>query len=162
VFSAHLAILAQGECIAQVLHSFHAVKPRLGVGVAPTFKTVQDRQPCPLRKYFGEDVRLVESAFSQSGRVKRHGDEAIRWIYLYSHVLHGFDQILREHPAQIKLAIVLETVDQISQDTLCLIVGHRAIKGRPAILAVRAGEFFRDETFEGSGTTAAVWWSERR
>jgi hypothetical protein len=76
--------------------------------------------------------------------------------------LHGFEQIFREHPAQVKLAIVLEAVDEISQDTLCLIVGHRAIKGRSAILAVRAGEFFRNETVERSGATAAEWRSETR
>ena len=45
MFSTHVAILAHGERIAQVLHSFDAIKPRLRVGVSSPFDAAQDRQP---------------------------------------------------------------------------------------------------------------------
>ena len=114
MFSTHVAILAHGERIAQVQHSFDAIKPRLRVGVSSPFHAAHDRQPCPFREDFGEGFGLVETAFSHSSGVKRHGNQAIRWIRLYSSVLHGFDQISREHTAEIKLATVLKAMDQLS------------------------------------------------
>ena len=116
MFSAHVVTLAQGERIAQVLHSFDAIKPGLSVSIAAAFNTAQNRQPRPFGERFGESVGLVKSALSQSGRVKRHRDQAIHWIGLYSCVLHGFDEIFREDAAQIELSTVLEAMDQISQD----------------------------------------------
>jgi hypothetical protein len=155
VFSTHIAILAQSERIAQVLHSFDSVKPRLSVGVSLAFDTTQDRQPCPFRESFGESVGLVEPALSQSGRVKWHGDQVMQWTRLYPGILGRFNEILHEHPAQIILAAVLEAMDQISQYTLCLIIGHHAVKSRPAIFAVWAREFSRNEPIERSGATTA-------
>jgi hypothetical protein len=82
VFSAHIAILAQDECIAQVLHSFEAVEPRLSVGVSSAFDTPQDRNPRPFGESLGQGVGLVEPAFSKSSRVKRHWDQVVGWICL--------------------------------------------------------------------------------
>ena len=157
MFSAHVVTLAQGERIAQVLHSFDAVKLGLSAGVAAALNAAQNRQPCPFGERFGESVCLVKSALTQSGRVKRHRDQAIHRICLNSYVLHGFGKVLREHAAQIKFSTVFEAMDQISQDTLCLVVGHRAGKSRRAIFAIGAAEFSRNETLERSGATAAEW-----
>jgi hypothetical protein len=155
VFSVHVATLAQGECIAQVLHSLDAVKLGLSAGVAAALNAAQNRQPGPLGESFGESVGLVKSALPQSRRVQRHRDQAIHRVRLYSCVLHGFGEVLREHAAQIKLPTVFKAMDEISQDTLRLVAGHRAGKSRGAIFAVGAGEFSRNETLEWSGATAA-------
>ena len=162
MFSTHVSTLAQGECIAQVLPSFDAVEPSLSVGISAAFDAAQDRKPCPFGECFGEGVGLVESAFSQSSRVKRHGDKIIGRILLYSCVLHGFDQKIGKHTAQIILATILETMDQVSQHALCLIAGHDAIKSRRAVFAVRTEEFSRHETFERSGAAAAEGRPETR
>jgi hypothetical protein len=151
---AHVTTLAQRECTAQVLHAFLAVVPSLGVGVSSTFKTAQDRQPCSPGKSFGQSVGLVESAFSKPGRVKRHRDQIIGWTTLDAHVLHGFDQKVGQDTTQIKLAPILEAMDQLSQDALRLIGGYHAIKSRCAIFAIRAGEFSHNDAFERSGATA--------
>jgi hypothetical protein len=157
MFSTHVVTLAQGKRIAQVLHSFDAVKLGLSTGIAAALKAAQNRHPCSFGERFGESVCLVKSALTQSGRVKRHRDQAIHGIRLNSCVLHGFGQVLGEHAAQIEFSTVLEAMDQISQDTLCLIAGHRAGKSRRAIFAVWAAEFSRDETLERSGATSAEW-----
>jgi hypothetical protein len=162
MFAAHIATLAQRECVAQVLHSFLSVVPRLSVGVSSPFKTAQDRKPCPFGESFGESLGLVESAFSESSRVKRHRDQIIRWTALDASVLHGFEQKVREHTAQIKLAPVLEAMDQLSQYALCLIGGYHAIKSRRAIFAVRAGEFSRNDALERPGATSAEWCPDTR
>jgi hypothetical protein len=155
MFATHVATLAQGECIAQVLHSFEAVKASLRVGVAAALKAEQDRQPCPFGESFSKGVCLVKSALPQSRWVKRHRDQAIDRVCPYSHVLHGFGKVIREHAAQVKFSTVFKAVDQISQYTLCQVVGHRAGKSRRVIFAVWAGEFSRQETLEWSGATAA-------
>jgi hypothetical protein len=155
MFSTHVATLAQGERIAQVLHSFNAIKLGLSIGVAVALNAAQDRQPRPLAERFSESVCLVKSALTQSGRVKRHRDQAIHWIRLNSYVLHGFGKVVGEHASQIEFSTVFKAMDQISQDTLCLVVGHRAGKSRRAIFAIGAGEFSRNETLERSGAAAA-------
>jgi len=63
----------------------------------------------------------------------------------------------RENAPQVKLAPVLETVDQLSQDTLCQVVGHRAIKSRRVIFAVWAREFSRHKALKRPGATATEW-----
>ncbi len=157
MFSTHVVTLAQGERIAQVLHSLDAVKLGLSAGVAATLDAAQNRQPCPFGERLGEGVCLIKSALSQSGRVKGHWNQAIHRICQNSCVLHGFGKVFREHAAQIKFSPVFEAMDQISQDTLCLVVGDRTGKSRRAIFAVGTAEFSRDETLEGSGATAAEW-----
>jgi hypothetical protein len=152
---AHITTLAQRECTAQVLHSLLAVVPSLGVGVSSPFETAQDRQPCSPGKSFGQSVGLVESAFSKPGRVKGYRDQIIGWITLDAHVMHCLDQKVGQHTTQIKLAPILEAMDQFSQDALRLIAGYHAIKSRCAIFAVGAGEFSRNDTFKRSGATAA-------
>jgi hypothetical protein len=154
MFFAHITTLAQRKCIAQVLHSFLAVVSRLSGGVSSPFKTAQDRQPCSPGESFGESVGLVESAFSKPGRVKRHRDQIIGWTTLDAHVLHGFDQKVGQDTTQIKLAPILEPMDQLSQYALRLIGGYHAIKSRCAIFAIRAGEFSHNDAFERSGATA--------
>jgi hypothetical protein len=155
MFSAHAVTLAQGERIAQVLHSFDAVKLGLSAGITAALNTAQNRQPCPFGERFGESVCLVKSALTQSGRVKRHRDQAIHRICLNSYVLHGFGKVLHEDAAQIKFSTVFEAMDQISQDTLGLVVGDRAGESRRAIFAIRAAEFSGNETLERSGAAAA-------
>ncbi len=162
MFSAHIVILAQGECIPQVLHSFEAIKPSLSVSVSTAFNTSEDRHPRLFRERFGEGVGLVKSAFSQSSRVQRHGYQEIRWNGLYSRVLDRFDEILRQDMAQMELATVLEPMDQVSQYASCLISGHYAIESRCAIFAVRAGKFSFDETLERSGAAVAEWRPDAR
>jgi hypothetical protein len=157
MFSTHVVTLAQGERIAQVLHSLDAVKLGLSTGVAAALDAAQNRQPRPFGERFGESVSLVESALSQPGRVKRHRDQAIHRIRLNSCVLHGFGKVFREYTAQIEFSPVFEAMDQISQDTLCLVVGDRTSKSRSAIFAVRTAEFSRDDTLERSGATPAEW-----
>ena len=157
MFSTHVFTLSQGERIAQVLHSLDAVKLGLSAGIAAALKAAQNRQPCPPGERFGESVCLVESALSHSGRVKGHRNQAIHRICLNSDVLHGFGEVLREHTTQIKFSTVFEAMDQISQDSLCLVLGHRTGKSRRAIFAVRAAEFSRNETLERSGATPAEW-----
>jgi hypothetical protein len=152
---AHITTLAQRECTTQVLHSFLAIVPRLRVGVSSPFKTAQDRQACPPGKSFSESVGLVESTLSKPGRVKGHWDQIIGWTGLDAYVLHGFGQKVGEHTTQIKLAPVLEAMDQLSQYALRLIAGDHAIKSGCAIFAVRTGEFSHDDAFERSGATAA-------
>lgn len=153
VFSTHIDTLSQGERIPQVLHSFDAIESRLSVSVSPAFNTTQDWNPCPSGESFGKSVGLVESAFSQSCRVQRHGNQTIGRIFLYSCVLHGFDQKLGEHTPQIKLTPVLKAMDQVSQNTLCLVVGYSAIKGRRAIFAIRTGELSDNHALKRSGAT---------
>jgi hypothetical protein len=155
MFLAHITTLAQRKCIAQVLHSLLAIIPRLSVGVSSPFKTAQDRQACPPGKSFSESVGLVESTLSKPGRVKGHWDQIIGWTGLDAYVLHGFGQKVGEHTTQIKLAPVLEAMDQLSQYALRLIGGYHAIKSRCAIFAIRAGEFSHDDAFEWSGATTA-------
>jgi hypothetical protein len=155
MFFAHITTLAQRKCIAQVLHSFLAVVPRLSRRVSSPFKTAQDRQPCSPGESFGESIGLVEAAFSKPGRVKRHRDQIISWTTLDACVLHRFDQKVGEHTPQIKLAPILEPMDQLSQYALRLIGGYHAIKSRCAIFAIRAGEFSRNDALERSGATAA-------
>jgi hypothetical protein len=46
-------------------------------------------------------------------------------------------------------------MDQISQDTPGLVVGHRASKSWRAIFAIGAAEFSGNDTLERSGATAA-------
>jgi hypothetical protein len=162
MFFPHITTLAQRECIAQVLHSFLAVIPRLSGGVPSPFKAAQDRQPCPLGESFGESVCLVKSTFSKPGWVKGHWDQIISRSSLDAHVLHGFDQEVGEHTAQIKLAPILEAMDQLSQYALRLIAGDHAIKSRGVIFAVRARELFRDDALERSRATAAEWCLDAR
>jgi hypothetical protein len=155
MFVAHITTLAQRERTAQVLHSFLAIVPSLGVGVSSPFKTAQDRQPCSPGESFGEGVGLVESPFSKPGRVKGHRDQIIGWIVLDAYVVHRLYQKIGEHTTQIKLAPILEAMDQLSQDALRLVGGYRTIKSRSAIFAVWAGELPHNDTFEWSGATAA-------
>jgi hypothetical protein len=162
MFFAHITTLAQRKCIAQVLHSFLAIIPRLSVGVSSPFKTAQDRQACPPGKSFSESVGLVESTLSKPGRVKGHWNQIIGWTGLDAYVLHGFGQKVGEHTTQIKLAPVLEAMDQLSQYALRLIAGDHAIKSGCAIFAVRAGEFSRNDALERPGATSAEWCPDTR
>src|ERR1700733_14189287 len=118
MFFAHITTLAQRKCIAQVLHSFLAVVPRLSGGVSSPFKTAQDRQPCSPGESFGESVGLVKSAFSKPGRVKRHWDQIVGWITVDTYVMHRLEQKVGQDSTQIKLAPILEAMDQLSQYAL--------------------------------------------
>ena len=155
VFSTHLGILAHGERFPQVLHSFHAVKPRLSIGVPTALKTAHHGQLGSFCECFGKSLSLIESAFPQSCRMKRHRYQAVDRIRLDSGVLHPFDQGLGEHPPQIKLASVLKPMNQIPQNASRQPSGYHAIKSRSAIFAVWAGEFSRYQTIERSGTAPA-------
>jgi hypothetical protein len=157
MFSTHVVTLAQSERIAQVLHSLDAVKLGLSTGIAAALDAAQNRQPHPFGERFGQSVSLVESPLSQSGRVKRYRDQAIHGICLNSCVLDGFGKVFREDAAQIKFSPVFEAMDQISQDTFCLVVGDRTGKSRRAIFAIRTAEFSRDDALERSGATPAEW-----
>jgi hypothetical protein len=157
MFSTHVVTLAQSERIAQVLHSLAAVKLGLSTGIAAALDAAQNRQPHPFGERFGQSVSLVESPLSQSGRVKRYRDQAIHGICLNSCVLDGFGKVFREDAAQIKFSPVFEAMDQISQDTFCLVVGDRTGKSRRAIFAIRTAEFSRDDALERSGATLAEW-----
>ena len=62
MFITPITTLAQRKCIAQVLHSFLAVVPRLSGGVSPPFKTAQDRQTCSPGESFGESHEMEEGS----------------------------------------------------------------------------------------------------
>jgi hypothetical protein len=162
VFSTHINTLAQRERIPQVLHSFDAIESRLSVGISSAFHTTQNGNPCPFGENLGEGIGLVEPAFSQSGRVKRHRNQTMRWIFPYACVLHGFDQKLGEHPPQIKLTPILKAMDQLSQYTFCLVVGHGAIKGRCMVFTIRAEEFSNNHALERSGASSTKGRSDTR
>jgi hypothetical protein len=87
--------------------------------------------------------------------MKWNGDKVMDWTGLYPGILHSLKKIFHEQAAQIILVTVLKAMDEISQYTLCLVIGHYAVKSRLAVLAARAKELSLDEPIEWSGTTAA-------
>ena len=116
MFSAHVAILAQCEDVAQVPHAFHAIEARLGTGVQSALDALEYGYASSLRESFGEGLGLVKPAFSQSRRMKRNRNKAVGASRLDSRILHGFQQKFQEHSAKMEVTTVLVAVDQISQN----------------------------------------------
>jgi hypothetical protein len=111
MFSTHVAILAQGEDVAQVSHAFQAVEARLGIGVQPALDAAQYRYPGSLRESFREGLGLVKPAFPQSRRMKWDWHEAVGAGRLYSGVLHGLQQKFHEYSPKVEVTTVLVAMD---------------------------------------------------
>jgi len=138
MFSTHVAILAHGEDVAQVSHSFHAIEARLGICVQSALDALEYGYPSSLGEGLGEGLRLIKPAFSQSRRMKRNRYEAVGANRLYPRVLHSFQQEFQEYSPKMEVTAVLVAVDQVSQYSLCLVDGHYAVECQRTIFTVRA------------------------
>jgi len=156
MFSAHVAILAQRECVAQVLHSFGAIELCLRLRVPASFDAAHNRDIYAFRDYFGESVRLIESALSQPRWVKRHWYDAICRHSEHPCIVHCLEEAVREYTAQVILSPVLEAMNQVSQDTFRLIFGNHAIIRRGKVFTVWTFKFPVDKAFERPRTPAAI------
>jgi hypothetical protein len=148
IFSAHGAILAQRERVAQVLDSFGAIELRLRPRVPPSFDASYNRDFYVFGDYLGESVRLIESALSQPCRMKRHRNNAICRNREQPRVVHRLQEEVREYPAQVVLPSVLKAMNQVSQDALRLVFGNYAIICRGKVFTVWTFKISVDQTFE--------------
>ena len=101
----HAATVAHAEGIAQVLHSFLAIKPRLRGGVTHAPQGVQDALAVALRDELREHVGLIEFALAHPRRVEWHRHEIIEGVRKDALVVERLRQPFAERLAEVLAAV---------------------------------------------------------